>query len=94
MSRFVWSNLEGYTRRTDPDPAALDLPSRWILSRLHGLIANVQRLFDTFQYAEAGRQILDFLWGEFGRLVRRNQQKRALAKTAKRGAASPHRSMC
>jgi len=65
MARFVWSNLDGYTPREVTDPAALDLPSRWILSRLHGLIGNVQRLFDTYQYAEAGRQILEFLWNEF-----------------------------
>ncbi|MBN1967136.1 MAG: class I tRNA ligase family protein, partial [Anaerolineae bacterium] len=43
----------------------LSLPDRWILSRLHGLIANVQRLFDTYQYGEAGRQIYEFLWSEF-----------------------------
>ncbi len=65
MARFVWSNLDGYSPQPVTDPAALDLPSRWILSRLHGLIGNVQRLFDTYQYAEAGRQILEFLWNEF-----------------------------
>ncbi|MBN2303412.1 MAG: valine--tRNA ligase [Anaerolineae bacterium] len=65
MSRFVWSNLEGYTPRAEPDTAALDLPSRWILSRLTTLTANTQRLFDTYQYSEAGRQIIDFLWSEF-----------------------------
>jgi valyl-tRNA synthetase len=65
MSRFVWSNLEGYTPRAEPERDRLDLPSRWILSRLAGLVANVQRLFDTYQYGEAGRQMLDFLWSEF-----------------------------
>ena len=64
MSRFVWSNLEGYTPQTEPDPAALDLPSRWILSRLTGLIEGVDRLLETYQFAEAGRQILDFVWNE------------------------------
>ncbi len=64
MSRFVWSRLEGYCPK-EPDRSKLDLPSRWILSRLHSLIGNVQRLFDTYQYSEAGRQILDFLWNEF-----------------------------
>jgi len=65
MSRFVWSNLEGYTPRPEPQRAGLDLASRWILSRLSGLVNNVQRLFDTYQYGEAGRQVLDFLWSEF-----------------------------
>jgi valyl-tRNA synthetase len=65
MSRFVWSNLEGYVPRAEPDPARLTLPDRWILSRLTGLIGNAQRLFDSCQYGEAGRQMLDFLWNEF-----------------------------
>jgi valyl-tRNA synthetase len=65
MSSFVVQNLEGETERGVPPPAELDLPSRWILSRLNGLVAMVQRLFDTYQYGEAGRQIDDFLWGEF-----------------------------
>jgi len=65
MARFVWSNLDGYTPQPISDPRALDLPSRWILSRLHSLIGSVQRLFDTYQYGEAGRQILEFLWSEF-----------------------------
>ncbi|MBN1564739.1 MAG: class I tRNA ligase family protein, partial [Anaerolineae bacterium] len=65
MSRFTWSNLDGYTPQAKPDVAALDLPQQWIMSRLTGLVSNVQRLFDTYQYSEAGRQILDFLWNEF-----------------------------
>jgi valyl-tRNA synthetase len=64
MSRFTWSNLDGYMPRPKPDPDALDLPGRWIVSRLTGLVTSVQRLFDTYQYGEAGRQILDFLWAE------------------------------
>ncbi len=65
MARFIHSNLEGYSPRPEPGSEALTLPDRWILSRLHRLIANVQRLFDTYQYGEAGRQVLEFLWGEF-----------------------------
>ena len=48
-----------------PEKEHLDLPSRWLLSRLNTLIANVQRLFDHYQFGEAGRQIHDFLWGDF-----------------------------
>ncbi len=65
MSRFVWSNLEGYQPRAEPQRSSMTLPDRWILSRLTRLVQNVQRLFDTYQYGEAGRQILDFLWNEF-----------------------------
>jgi valyl-tRNA synthetase len=65
MSRFVWSNLGDYQPKAEPERAGLDLPSRWILSRLTALVSNVQRLFDSYQYGEAGRQILEFLWSEF-----------------------------
>ncbi|NIV35753.1 MAG: class I tRNA ligase family protein, partial [Anaerolineae bacterium] len=43
----------------------LQLPDRWILSRLNRLIQSVDRLFEAYQYGEAGRQIHDFLWGEY-----------------------------
>jgi valyl-tRNA synthetase len=65
MSRFVITNLGDDHFLRAPDPASLDLPSRWILSRLSALVSSVQRLFDTYQYGEAGRQIKDFLWDEF-----------------------------
>jgi valyl-tRNA synthetase len=65
MSRFVITNLgDGYLYK-QPQPGELDTPARWILSRLAGLTASVQRLFDTYQYGEAGRQVKDFLWDEF-----------------------------
>ncbi len=48
-----------------PPVDSLDLPARWILSRLNQLTANVQKLFDIHQYGEAGRQIRGFLWDEF-----------------------------
>jgi valyl-tRNA synthetase len=43
----------------------IELTDRWILSRLNRLIQSATRLFDTYQYGEAGRQINDFLWGEY-----------------------------
>jgi valyl-tRNA synthetase len=65
MSRFVTTNLGDGQTFNMPEPGKLDVPGRWILSRLNGLVENVQRLFDTYQYGEAGRQIKDFLWEEF-----------------------------
>ncbi|MBE2272566.1 MAG: valine--tRNA ligase [Anaerolinea sp.] len=65
MTNFVTGNLDADLAPGAPPAAELDLPSRWILSRLNRLVATVQRLFDTYQYGEAGRQIDDFLWSEF-----------------------------
>lgn len=65
MSNFVTQNLDENLPSGIPSHSELDLPSRWILSRLNKLISTVQRLFDTYQYGEAGRQIDEFLWGDF-----------------------------
>jgi len=64
-ARFLVSNLEGENPVGTPPDKNLSLPDRWILSRLHHLIATVDRLFETHLYGEAGRQIYDFLWGEY-----------------------------
>ncbi len=64
-ARFLISNLG------EDDPTGilprqgLTLPDRWILSRLHRLIETVNHLFENYQYGEAGRQIYDFVWGEY-----------------------------
>ena len=67
-ARFVLSNLDTGYSVLDIDQSLisnLQLPDRWILSRLNRLIQNVGRLFETYQYGEAGRQIHDFMWGEY-----------------------------
>ncbi|MDH7486024.1 MAG: valine--tRNA ligase [Anaerolineae bacterium] len=72
-ARFVISNLNGFGFegsgfQVEPatfEPSNLELADRWILSRLSGLTANVNRLLENYQYGEAGRQIHDFLWGEY-----------------------------
>ena len=69
-ARFVLMNLsdaEGATPAglLEAGARGLTLPNRWILSRANRLAGEVARLFDSFQYGEAGRQIYDFLWGEY-----------------------------
>ncbi len=67
-TRFVLSQM---TNEQIPNPNwSLDighwtLPDRWILSRHNRLIQNVTRLMEDWQFGEAGRQIYDFLWGEY-----------------------------
>jgi valyl-tRNA synthetase len=41
------------------------LADSWVWARLQGLVRDVERLFSSYQYGEAGRQIYDFFWGEF-----------------------------
>ena len=65
MTSFINMNLDGALELGLPPLDELDLPSRWILSRVNRLIANVQYLFDIYQYGEAGNQILAFMWDEF-----------------------------
>ncbi len=67
MARFIQSNLDANAENTVEKPTldGLDLPSRWILSRLSGLVDSVNRLFENYLYGEAGRQMLDFAWEEF-----------------------------
>ncbi len=65
ITSFINMNLEGELELGPPPVEELDLPARWILSRLHRLIANVQHLFDIYQFGEAGSQILAFMWEEF-----------------------------
>ncbi|TVR19053.1 MAG: valine--tRNA ligase [Anaerolineaceae bacterium] len=63
---FTVGNLDDDTFELGaPAHDALDLPARWVMSRLNRLIKNVQYLFDTYQYGEAGRNIRGFLWDEF-----------------------------
>jgi valyl-tRNA synthetase len=59
------TNYSGELPAGAPPVDQLDLPSQWLLSRLNNMVASVQRLFDSYQYGEAGRQIYEFMWHEF-----------------------------
>lgn len=65
ITKLVNMNLDGDLAPGLPEIATLDLPSRWILSRLNKLVQSVQHLFDIYQFGEAGNQILAFMWDEF-----------------------------
>jgi valyl-tRNA synthetase len=53
---------EGARRAGEGDYTLAD---SWVWARLQQLIRDVERLFQAFQYGEAGRQIYDFFWGDF-----------------------------
>lgn len=65
ITSFINMNIEEEIELGLPEIDKLDLPSRWIISRVHRLISNVQHLFDIYQYGEAGGHILSFMWDEF-----------------------------
>ncbi len=41
------------------------LADSWIWAKLQQLIRDVERLFQNFQYGQAGQQIYDFIWSDF-----------------------------
>jgi len=63
-TRLVLASIRG-APAPPAQPPALTLADRWILARLRALSRDVARLFEAYQYGEAGRQIYEFFWGEF-----------------------------
>jgi valyl-tRNA synthetase len=41
------------------------LADSWIWAKLQALVREVERLFQNYQYGEAGRQIYDFFWSDY-----------------------------
>ncbi len=64
IGRFVIGALESAPPRAQSEPE-WTLADSWVWARMHELIRSVERLFENHQYGEAGRQIYDFMWGEF-----------------------------
>jgi valyl-tRNA synthetase len=66
-ARFVLTNLDGarVERPSLERRRAMPLEDRWIMSRLQRVTASVNQLLERFELGEAGRQLHDFLWGEY-----------------------------
>ncbi len=64
IGRFVLGALEQAPDTPEREPV-WTLADSWIWARFQELARNIDRLFQTYQYGEAGRQIYDFIWGEF-----------------------------
>ncbi|MFA0750081.1 MAG: hypothetical protein SLRJCFUN_000484, partial [Candidatus Fervidibacter sp.] len=54
---------ERETASHDPRPASL--PIRWIFSRLHKTIAQVNEAMENYELADAAKAIYNFVWDEF-----------------------------
>jgi valyl-tRNA synthetase len=69
--RFVINAVSGVasqvpgTDNRSLTPAPWTLADSWIWARLQQLVRDVERLFENFQYGEAGRQIYEFIWSDF-----------------------------
>lgn len=65
-SRFVIMNLPADAKPAHmPDASKLDLSDRWIFDRLNHTVSEVTRLFDEYQFGEAGREAYNFIWNDF-----------------------------
>ena len=65
-ARFVIMNLpEDAQPAHMPDTAIFDLADGWIFDRLNHTVSEVIRLFDDYQFGEAGRELYNFIWNDF-----------------------------
>lgn len=64
VGRFIIQSLE-QVPSSPTAPAQWTLADSWIWARLQAVIQDVERLFQSYQFGEAGRIIYDFLWSEF-----------------------------
>ncbi len=62
--RFLIGNIEKMPEELESEPD-WTLADRWIWARTKQLTYTVNRLFESYQFGEAGRQIYDFFWTEF-----------------------------
>ena len=65
-ARFVIMNLpEDAQAAHMPDTNEFDLSDSWIFDRLNHTVSEVTRLFDDYQFGEAGRELYNFIWNDF-----------------------------
>ncbi|MGQ5709158.1 valine--tRNA ligase [Lactobacillus sp. PSON] len=65
-SRFVIMNLPSDAKPAHmPDTSKFDLADKWIFDRLNHTVKEVNRLFDEYQFGEAGRILYNFIWNDF-----------------------------
>ncbi len=62
--RLIIGSLEAVPLKPQAEPQ-WTLADGWIWARLNELVRQVERLFQAYQFGEAGRQIYDFFWSEF-----------------------------
>jgi valyl-tRNA synthetase len=63
-SRFLLNSIDAVHLSQDPKPSDLELPDRWILSRLSAAAREVSRQLELFRFDEAAQAIYAFVWHE------------------------------
>ena len=92
-TRFALMNLGGETPTSlgEPDPAALQLADRWILSRLARVTADTAERYGSYGLGEAAKGLYEFAWNEvcdwYVELIKRRLQVPAELEGAEREAA-------
>lgn len=64
-ARFITANLDKASGADATDNPTYTAADEWILHRLSEVTETADRLMDNYQFGEAGRQVYDFLWGDF-----------------------------
>ncbi|WP_223895207.1 valine--tRNA ligase [Lactobacillus helsingborgensis] len=65
-ARFVIMNLPEDAQAAHMlDTSEFDLSDSWIFDRLNHTVSEVTRLFDDYQFGEAGRELYNFIWNDF-----------------------------
>jgi len=89
VTRFALMNLDGETPETlgAPDPAALQLADRWILSRLARVNRDTAERYGSYGLGEAAKGLYEFAWNEvcdwYVELIKRRLQDPAQQRTAR-----------
>ncbi len=65
ISRYVMMNLGDDYKETKIEKSKLNLPSKWILSKLNKVIENVDYNMEKYEFGEAARTLYTFVWDDF-----------------------------
>jgi valyl-tRNA synthetase len=62
--RFVINSIANVPDKPEKEPVWTPA-DEWMHARMRAVVRSVNRLFENYQFGEAGRQIYDFFWSEF-----------------------------
>ena len=62
--RFVINAIDNAPEKPEKEPKWTPA-DEWLHARMREVVRSVNRLFENYQFGEAGRQIYDFFWSEF-----------------------------